>query len=86
MFADNIQDSYPYRSTVTQVEVKSLILVSMVIDVLLQIFSSFKKIVHASAFRLVMSMVKDSIYMSVICIFDVLQPMARDDVTDGGCI
>ena len=56
MLNDSINKSHPYRSTVTQVVLKSLILVSLdmlEIDVLLQIISCFQKAVHTSAFRLV---------------------------------
>jgi hypothetical protein len=59
MLPDRTQDSHPYRSTVTQVVLKSLILVAMETDVLLQIFSS--QAVHARAFRLVRSLMLEAI-------------------------
>ena len=63
-----IQESHPYnRSTDTQVV---LILISTEIDVLLQIFSSFKKAVHASAFRLVMSLMLEAIIDPMYVKFD----------------
>ena len=57
MSADSIHESHPYRSTVTQEELKILTLVAIEMDELFQIFSSFQKAVHARAFRLVKSLV-----------------------------